>query len=39
MQLQVDAGGAMTVTFIQNDDLTEYEEFNFNLDSFSLSMQ
>ena len=34
MQLQVDAGGAMTVTFIQDDDLTEYEEFNFNLDGF-----
>ncbi|MBA7697274.1 hypothetical protein ES703_105937 [subsurface metagenome] len=39
MQLQVDAGGAMTVTFIQNDDLTEYEEFNFNLDGFLFPKQ
>jgi len=27
-------GGAYSVTFIQNTDLTEYNEFNFNLDAF-----
>jgi len=39
MQLQVDAGGAMTVTFNQNDDLTEYNDFNFNLDGFLFPKQ
>jgi hypothetical protein len=28
------AGGSYSVNFIQNTDLTEYNEFNFNLDAF-----
>ena len=37
--MQVDAGGQLAVTFTQDDDLTEYEDFNFNLDSFLKARQ
>lgn len=39
MQMQVDAGGSLSVTFIQNNDLTEYRDFNFSLDRFWGSKQ
>jgi len=34
LQINVDAGGSYSVTFNQNTDLTEYENFNFNLEAF-----
>lgn len=34
LQMQVDAGGSLSITFVQNNDLTEYKDFNFNLDRF-----
>ena len=34
LQMRVDAGGSLSITFIQNNDLTEYKDFNFNLDAF-----
>jgi len=30
--MRVDAGGSLSITFIQNNDLTEYKDFNFNLE-------
>jgi hypothetical protein len=32
LQMQVDAGGSLSINFIQNNDLSEYKDFNFNLD-------
>ena len=34
--LQVDAGGEMSVTLTQDDDLTQYNEWNLNLDGFTI---
>lgn len=39
LQLQVDNGGSFSVTFVQDNDLTEYQEFNFNMDGFWASRQ
>lgn len=34
LQITADPGGAFSMTFVQNTDLTEYESMNFNLDAF-----
>ncbi len=34
LQITADPGGAFSMSFIQNTDLTEYETMNFNLDAF-----
>lgn len=34
LQIQADAGGAMSCTYVDDTDLTEYEESRFHLDAF-----
>lgn len=34
LQITADPGGAFSMSFLQNTDLTEYESMNFNLDAF-----